>query len=83
MTETPQNLPQSVAAKTGNSTLRQLLTAGDFDGCITFVKQNKVSVVDASHLVEKLIHQNRLDDAFYITIDMLDKGTFPVQKIFR
>uniref|UniRef100_A0AAR5PUS4 Pentacotripeptide-repeat region of PRORP domain-containing protein n=1 Tax=Dendroctonus ponderosae TaxID=77166 RepID=A0AAR5PUS4_DENPD len=82
MTEA-QDPPKSGSAKTANRAFRQKLAAGAIDDCVTFVNQNKVSVVDASYLIETLIHQNRLDDAFRLTINLLDRGIFPVQKIFR
>ncbi|ENN74432.1 hypothetical protein YQE_08967, partial [Dendroctonus ponderosae] len=81
MTEA-QDPPKSGSAKTANRAFRQKLAAGAIDDCVTFVNQNKVSVVDASYLIETLIHQNRLDDAFRLTINLLDRGIFPVQKIF-
>ncbi|KAH1022067.1 hypothetical protein HUJ04_011528, partial [Dendroctonus ponderosae] len=82
MTEA-QDPPKSGSAKTANRAFRQKIAAGAIDDCVTFVNQNKVSVVDASYLIETLIHQNRLDDAFRLTINQLDGGIFPVQKIFR
>jgi len=66
-------------------TFKQKLANGDIDGCLTMVRnsQEKYSVVDLSHLIEKLLHNNRLNDATKLSLNLLDKGGFPIQKIFR
>lgn len=65
------------------SSFKRKLTAGDVDGCLQMLSNEKVSVADTSLLIEKLVHQDRLDDAIKVTLDLLNKGTYPVQKIFR
>lgn len=62
---------------------KRKLTAGDLDGCLQTLNNEKVSVSDISLLIEKLVHGDRLDDATKVTLDLLNKGTYPVQKIFR
>lgn len=59
------------------------LANNNLDGCLQLLNKEKVSVIETSQLIEKLIHENRLNDAINVTMDMLNRGTFPVQKIFR
>ncbi|XP_050307850.1 leucine-rich PPR motif-containing protein, mitochondrial isoform X2 [Anthonomus grandis grandis] len=69
----------SVAA----NNFRTKLSQGDVDGCLKTANHAQVSVSDASQLIEKLIHQERLQDATKVTMTLLNRGAFPVQKIFR
>ena len=77
--------PQPGNTRAPQSNFKQKLQSGDLDACLSIVKnrKDKSAVSDVSQLIEKLIHKERLLDATKLTVDLLDKGNFPVNKIFR
>ncbi|CAG9765541.1 unnamed protein product [Ceutorhynchus assimilis] len=82
----PQQVPLSQPEPSKpRITIKQKLASNDLEaGLQLFHKQPQhTSVVEASQLIEKLIHEDRLGDALEVTMKMLNNGSFPVQKIFR
>ncbi|KAL1506626.1 hypothetical protein ABEB36_005952 [Hypothenemus hampei] len=78
-------VPPAVKPAQVFSTFKQKLGNEDLDWCLQYLnnQQDRVSVADCSQLIEKLIHNDRLNDAVKVTLHLLNKGSFPVQKIFR
>ncbi|XP_030763676.1 leucine-rich PPR motif-containing protein, mitochondrial [Sitophilus oryzae] len=77
--------PVENSARTNQNIFKQKLQKGDIDGSlqIAAVYHDNLSINDISRLIEKLIHNDRLNDATSITLKLLDKDKYPVQKIFR
>lgn len=71
--------------KTPQQILRQKLRANDLDGALDVKLQSneKFSLVDTSTLIEKLIQNERINDAKRLTLELLDKGTVPINRVFR
>ncbi|KAF7282651.1 hypothetical protein GWI33_002190 [Rhynchophorus ferrugineus] len=66
------------------SFVRQKLQKGDVNSCLDLVRDNaNVSLNDTSRIIEKLVHDSRLTEATKLTDMLLDRGKYPVQKIFR
>ncbi|XP_066146551.1 leucine-rich PPR motif-containing protein, mitochondrial [Euwallacea fornicatus] len=82
-----ESIPQAAPSlpRSRQTIFRQNLVEGKLNDCLlAFSKsQDRVSVAEVSQLIERLIHQDRLDDAVGVTLELINKGSFPIQKIFR
>ncbi|CAH0561344.1 unnamed protein product [Brassicogethes aeneus] len=88
-----QRKPQAQAApvaarevtKTPQQILRQKLKVGEIDGALDIYKRSadKFAIADVSSLIEKLTQNDRVTDAKNITLELLDKGSIPVNRVFR
>lgn len=64
---------------------KQCLKQGDVEQALNIKrKTNEVFATnDLSTLIEKLLQQNRVSEATKLTFEMIDRGVFPISKVFR
>lgn len=75
--------PQSVRYATQN--IKQKIKTGDLDGALAVKKQlyEKLSVIDQSTLIEKLVQNDRIQEANTLCNELIDRGNLPVSRVFR
>lgn len=72
------------AAKSKMGSFRDSLRSGDVDKALEIYKKGgDFSVSDTSVLIEKLLQNDRLNEATKITLQMLERGVHPLQRVFR
>ncbi|KAI4463370.1 hypothetical protein MML48_4g00006397 [Holotrichia oblita] len=87
--ETSQKRTTSATAPSNNKrdiiVFRQTLKSGDVDAALDIRKQsdNVFTLNDDSNLIEKLIQENRIQEATNLTRDLLMKNQTPITRVFR
>ncbi|CAH1159971.1 unnamed protein product [Phaedon cochleariae] len=91
--EVPFVIPEDATKTTESPTLqispqaifRQNLRAGRTDEALKIKNSTKdpISTNDLSQLIEKLLQSDRLKEASQVCLDILNRGNFPVNRVFR
>ncbi|XP_030383904.1 leucine-rich PPR motif-containing protein, mitochondrial [Scaptodrosophila lebanonensis] len=85
--KTPAREPAAPKSISNISGFRKAIQAKDIDGAIAykqrFISGDRVSVLDASHLIELLVRAGRLNEATKYVEELLDAKQYPQLKIFK
>ncbi|CAH1960976.1 unnamed protein product [Acanthoscelides obtectus] len=71
--------------QSSQSIFRQCIKNGNLEEALKMKRtsKEKFSVVDLSALIETLVQKNQVQEAYNITMEILDRGNLPVNKVFR
>lgn len=84
-TQIPKRVETKPKEATNLNIFRYKIKIGDIDGALLIKRQSKdrLAVTDLSALVEKLLQNNRVEEAENIALEILNHGNLPVNRVFR